>query len=101
MSSLPTEAHSARALAVTVSGDRLTVELTDGRTVAVPFNWYPRLAHATAGERANFRLIGAGEGIRWPDLDEDVSIASLLAGRRSQESGASFERWLQSRKPAG
>ena len=68
--------------------------LDDGRTVTVPIGWYPRLAHATSHERRNWRLIGAGEGIHWPDLDEDVSVEGILLGRPSAESQASFERWL-------
>jgi hypothetical protein len=58
----------------------------------VPLVWYPRLAHATLDERAHWRLIGRGEGIHWPDLDEDISIAGLLAGKRSGESRRAFER---------
>lgn len=100
MSSLPIETHGMRAQAVTVLSDALTVGLADGRTVSVPLDWYPRLVHATELERINFRFIAHGEGIRWPDLDEDISIVSLLAGRPSLETRASLERWLQSRKPA-
>jgi hypothetical protein len=79
----------------------LTVDLVDGRTVSVPLAWYPRLAHASAPERENWRLIGRGEGIHWPDLDEDISVEGLLVGRPSGESQASFQRWLLSRKQAG
>jgi hypothetical protein len=74
------------------------VDLVDGRTVAVPVAWYPRLAHGSASERANWRLIGRGEGIHWPDLDEDISVDSLLAGRASGESQASLQRWLEGRR---
>jgi len=76
----------------------LVVELIDGRTITVPLTWYPRLAHGTAGERANWRLIGEGEGLHWPDLDEDISIEGLLAGRGSGETQASLRRWFESRK---
>jgi hypothetical protein len=86
---------------VTVSDDTLTVDLADGRTVSVPLAWYPRLAHGSAAERSNWRLIGRGEGIHWPDLDEDISVGSLLAGRSSGESQSSLEKWLRSRKQAG
>ena len=79
---------------VTVTEDTLTVELSDGRTIAVPLAWYPRLVHATEGERGNWRLVGGGQGIHWPDLDEDVSVEGLLAGRPSGESQVSFRRWL-------
>jgi hypothetical protein len=75
----------------------LIVELIDGPTVSVPLVWYPRLAHATPAERAHWRLIGRGEGIHWPDLDEDISIANLLAGKRSGESQRSLKRWLERR----
>jgi hypothetical protein len=66
--------------------------------VAVPLAWFPRLAHGTPAERANWRLIGGGVGIHWPDLDEDISVESLLAGRRSGETQASLRLWLHSRK---
>ena len=71
---------------VTVTEDTLTAELSDGRTISVPLAWYPRLVHATEEERGNWRLIGGGQGIHWPDLDEDVSVEGLLAGRPSSES---------------
>jgi Protein of unknown function (DUF2442) len=71
----------------------LTVELADGRSIRTPMAWYPRLAYGTAQERANWRPIADGEGIHWPDLDEDISIEGLLAGRRSGEGAASLKRW--------
>ncbi len=77
--------------------DALRVELSDGRTVWVPVAWYPRLVHATVRERANWELIGNGVGIRWPDLDEDVSVEGLIAGRSSGESQRSLRRWLEAR----
>ena len=83
---------------VGVSEVALTVELVDGRSVSVPLLWYPRLVDATPAERDNWRLIGRGEGIRLPDLDEDISVAGLLAGRRSGESQRSLKRWLESRR---
>lgn len=66
----------------------------------VPVARYPRLAHGTPSERADWRLIGRGEGIHWPKLDEDISVEGLLTGRRSGESQASLERWLKARKAA-
>ena len=90
---------SARALGVTVSDDSLTFDLSDGQTISAPLAWYPRLLHGTAEERSNWRLIGSGEGIHWPALDEDLSIEGLAAGRPSGESGESFGRWLEGRKP--
>lgn len=85
-------------MSVSVEDDALVVELSDGRSITVPVAWFPRLAHGTAAERQNWRLIGKGEGIHWPDLDEDISVDSLLAGRRSGESQDSLRRWLQTRK---
>ena len=86
------------AEAVLVTEDTLTAELSDGRTISVPLAWYPRLAHGTEQERANWRLIGGGHGIHWPDLDEDVSVEGLLAGRRSGEGPASLRRWLAAKQ---
>ena len=85
----------ARDIAITE--DNLAVSLADGRTITVPLEWFPRLVHATAAERKNWRLIGKGEGIHWPELDEDININDLLLGRPSAESQSSFERWLQKR----
>jgi len=85
------------ALGITITDDTLSVELRDGRTVAVPLAWFPRLSHATMRERTHWRLIGRGDGIHWEDLDEDISVANLLAGKASGESQASFKKWLASR----
>ena len=82
---------------VSVSDDTLTVDLSDGRTISVPLAWYPRLVHATRDERNNWEFIGTGQGIRWPDLDEDLSVEGFIAGRRSGESQRSFKRWLEAR----
>ncbi|HET6428739.1 MAG TPA: DUF2442 domain-containing protein [Phycisphaerae bacterium] len=82
---------------VRVTSDTLTVDLSDGRTISVPLAWYPRLSHATEQERNRWRFIGKGEGIHWEDLDEDVSVASLLVGKPSGESQASFAKWLRQR----
>ena len=80
-----------------ITEDSLTVELSDGRTLAVPLAWYPRLACATPKERHNWRLIGKGHGIHWEDLDEDISVEGLLTGKPSAESQTSFKQWLQGR----
>src|SRR5260370_37535969 len=88
----------ARVLSVTVTDDTLSVDLDDGRTVSVPVGWYPRLAHGTDSERGNFQISGAGYGIHWPDLDEDIGVEGLLLGQRSIESASSFERWLRRRR---
>ncbi len=97
MSTLPTEIQIAKAQTVTVTDDSLTVELTDGRTLSVPLAWYPRLVHSTPQERNHWRLIGDGEGIHGPDLDEDLSVEGLLLGRPSSESQRSLQRWLDER----
>lgn len=83
---------------VTVSEDTLDVELSDGRAISVPLTWFPRLVHGTPVERANWRLIGRGQGVHWEDLDEDVSVEGLLAGRPSGESQGSFKAWLEKRR---
>ena len=100
MSTSGTELREALAQSVSVSDDSLVVDIADGRTITVPLAWFPRLASATPTERANWRLIAAGEGIHWPELDEDISVESLLAGRRSGEAQESLRRWLQRRESA-
>jgi len=65
---------------VRVDEDALTVDLADGRTISVPLAWYPRLMHATPEQRNQFVISGAGFGIHWPELDEDVSVHGMLAG---------------------
>jgi len=82
---------------VTVTDDTLSIELSDGRALSVPLTWFPRLVHAIPAERTNWRLIGRGEGIHWEDIDEDISVEGLLAGRPSGESQASFRTWLKKR----
>lgn len=86
---------TSSATRVELTDAAVTVELIDGRTVSVPLLWYPRLAHGTPEERGEWRFIGRGEGIHWPALDEDISIANLLAGKASGESQRSFKRWLE------
>jgi uncharacterized protein DUF2442 len=85
------------AQAARVTQDTLHVDLADGRTISVPLAWYPRLLHATAEERRNWRLVGKGRGIHWEAIDEDIGVDGLLAGRPSAESQASFKKWLGSR----
>jgi hypothetical protein len=87
-----------RAVHVTVTDDTLSVDLDDGRTIAVPIGWFPRLAYGTALERANVEIAGAGFGLHWPDLDEDIGVEGLLLGKKSLESRASFARWLDRRR---
>ena len=97
MTTLVINSVASRATAVRLTADTLAVDLADGRTVSVPLAWYPRLLQGSPDERANHRFIGEGEGIHWPDLDEDVSVENILAGRSSGESSESFERWLEAR----
>src|SRR5260370_35117360 len=92
------EVTLARFLTVTSPDAALSVDLEDGRTVSVPIGWYPRLAKGTDSERANFEISGAGYGVHWPALDEDIGVEGLLLGKRSSESPKSFERWLNRRK---
>ena len=98
MTTSATEVHDARAQRVVVTEDSLIVHLRDGRTISAPLAWYPRLLHGTREERNRCRLIGNGEGIHWPDLDEDLSVENLLSGKSSGESQASFKRWLEARR---
>lgn len=85
---------------LTITDDTLSVDLSDGRTIAVPLAWFPRLLHATPEERNHWRLIGKGHGIHWEDIDEDISVEGLLAGRPSGESRTSFKKWLDQRMAA-
>jgi hypothetical protein len=97
MTSSLTEIAVPAATNVVVTGDTLTVDLSDGRTLSVPLAWYPRLVHATQEERTSWRLIGRGDGIHWSELDEDISIEGLIAGKPSGESQASLARWIEAR----
>jgi hypothetical protein len=83
---------------VEVTEDSLVVDRADGRTVSVPITWYPIVMQGTPEERSHWRIIGKGEGIHWPDLDEDISAENILFGRPSGESQESFKRWLEGRK---
>jgi hypothetical protein len=97
MTSLAIEIQEVSAQQVTMGKDSLTVDLVDGRTIIVPLVWYPRLWYGTPEERDRFEIIGDGTLIHWPDLDEDLSVSGLLAGRRSGESQQSLKRWLEQR----
>ena len=85
------------AVDLTVTEETLKLVLADGRCLTVPLAWYPRLAQATESERAHWQLLGGGYAIEWPDLDEHIGVAGVLAGRRSGESETSFQRWMASR----
>ena len=97
MSILTNDIINSRIKNIEWSEDALVVDLNDGRTISVPVMWYPRLLHGTIKERNNWRLISNGEGIHWPDLDEDISIENIIAGKPSGESQRSFKKWLDSR----
>ena len=87
------------AIAVKMTTETFIVDLADGRSIAVPLSWYPRLHYGTSQERQNWQLLGDGYAVEWPDLDEHIGIEGLLAGRRSGESPKSLERWLAARRP--
>lgn len=90
---LSDDLHAAAARHLEVTDHELRLTLEDGRTLGVPLHWFPRLAEGTPDERARWELGAHGQAIHWPDLDEDIHLTSLLAGRRSQESAASLARW--------
>lgn len=98
MKTSATRQNSAVAIEVAVSAEALTVVLSDGRTLSVPLNWFPRLVHSTDAERRNWRLAGGGQGINWEQLDEDISVEGLISGDPSGESASSLKRWLKARK---
>jgi hypothetical protein len=81
-----------------LNDDALILDLADGRTISAPLAWYPRLQHGTTEERNNWRLIGQGEGVHWPDLDEDISVENVLHGMPSGESQKSLQQWFESRQ---
>jgi hypothetical protein len=97
MSILAIEIEIPFAQNVTISSDTLSVDLSDGRSISVPLAWFPRLSHGSPAERKKWRFIGRGIGIHWEDLDEDISVEGLLAGRPSGESQSSFSKWLDKR----
>jgi hypothetical protein len=96
MSTLTLESPAVANL-VSFDDSRLIVQLADGRSLAIPLEWYPRLQYATTAEREQWELLGDGYAIEWPALDEHLGIEGLLAGRRSGESQKSLERWLAGR----
>ena len=97
MTTLAIEFRMVSAQSVQVTDEALIVDLSDGRTVSVPLAWFPRLLHGTPEERNKWRLIGDGEGIHWPALDEDISVENLILGKPSGDSQKSFKKWLEAR----
>jgi hypothetical protein len=75
-----------RAVEVAITDDALSVVLADGRGISVPLTWFPRLLHATPAQRQHFEFLGDGEGLHWPDIDEDLSVAGLLRGTPAPQS---------------
>jgi len=82
---------------VRVTEDEIIAHLVDGRVISVPVAWSWRLSEATPAQRAHFRLIGSGQGVHWPEIDEDISVENLILGKASGESQRSFNRWLDER----
>lgn len=101
MSTSANEFSAPLATTVTVTESALCVELSDGRTITVPLSWYPRLENGTPEEREKWELTGNGHGIHWPEIDEDIGVQGLIAGKRSAESQASLRKWLDSRRQGG
>jgi hypothetical protein len=97
MNSSQTVEKEASATRIEADDNELLVELIDGRKIAVPLTWYPRLLHGTPEERNTYELIGRGTGIHWPQLDEDLSVNSILKGFPSSESESSLKKWLAGR----
>ncbi len=97
MSLLMAEKQKIRAKKISITDRSLTVNLEDGRTIIVPLEWYPRLLHGSENERNNWCLTGNGEGIHWPELNEDINVENLLEGNPSGESQHSLQRWLNER----
>lgn len=83
---------------IAITDDTLSVDLLDGRTIAVPLVWYPRLLQGSVEERQDWRLVGDGTGIHWNRLDEDISVKNIILGQPSGESQKSFQRWLRQRQ---
>jgi len=98
MNTLVAEPVVSDAIEVHVTDEEIIVSLLDGRTIAIPVEWYPRLLHASTEERLEWELIGDGEGIHWPQIDEDVQVSALIYGLPSCETQESLQRWLQTRK---
>jgi hypothetical protein len=97
MSTLVIEIQDLRAQEVQVTEDTLVVSLADGRIISVPLAWFPRLWYGTPEERGRFEILGDGNYIHWPELDEDLSVTGILAGRRAKENPQSLKRWLDAR----
>jgi hypothetical protein len=89
-----------RATYVVVTKESMIVSLADGREIILPLGWYPRLTYGTPRERNEWRLVGDGSAIYWPDLDENLNVDGFLAGRRSEETSSSVRKWAAARMAA-
>jgi hypothetical protein len=102
MSTVAGVGNDPRIQKVRVTKDQIIADLVDGRVISVPLAWSWRLSEATPAQRANFRLIGTGQGVHWPDVDEDLSVEGLLHGtpaRRSRPRGAMVKVRTPERPP--
>ncbi|HBT90059.1 DUF2442 domain-containing protein [Desulfobacter sp.] len=97
MSTLTIEIEVPYAQDIIVTSELLNIDLSDGRSISVPLAWFPRLVYANQKERDNWRIIGRGEGIHWEDIDEDISVEGLIAGKASGESNLSLKKWMSKR----
>ena len=95
MTSLATIQSAPTIRSLEITDDTLTVSLADGRVVSVPLSWNPRLSHASPAHRSQWRLLGRGRGINWPELDEDISAENLVFGQPSGESAKSSQEWRE------
>ena len=100
MNSSSIDVRDVRAESVEIQEDAIALDLLDGRTMTVPIVWYPRLWYGTTVERTNFELLDEGRYINWPELDEDLIVEGMVAGRRSMESPKSLKKWLAAREDA-
>ncbi len=97
MTTSASDAPETAVDSVRFEDDYLVVTLSDGRAISIPLHWYPRLQHSTTEERSSWEIGPDGSGIHWPDIDEDISVHALLAGKKSRESKTSLEQWFASR----
>ena len=98
MSFSMSEASECKAVDIIICDAEFVVNLSDTGAMHIPFDWFPRLLHATPEERMDWILIDDGRGIHWKTIDEDISVPGLMAGRRSDESERSLAKWLAARE---
>ena len=101
MATLTVEVEVPGAVSLDLTEEALSANLSDGRKITVPLEWYPRLVHATHDERVKYELYGEGQYIHWPDLDEDLTVEGLIAGKKSGEGADSSGAGLRPRRPDG